>query len=61
MVVQPKSDAEAILSQAKALSEALDAFDTRLTALGPLPNPDDISPALAEPVRALAAAAKEAS
>jgi hypothetical protein len=59
MAVQPKSDAEAVLSQAKALSEALDLFDARLIALGSAPNPDQVTAALAEPMRALAAAAKE--
>ncbi|MEJ0060335.1 MAG: hypothetical protein WDM79_12490 [Terricaulis sp.] len=59
MAVQPKIDAEAVLSQAKALSEALDLFDARLNALGPVPNPDHVADALAQPVRALAAAAKE--
>jgi len=50
---------EARAQAAKALASALDAIEARLDALAPGADPDRVEEALAEPVRALEAAAKE--
>lgn len=47
--------------QARRLALALDAIEARLDALGPDAPPDAIADALAEPVRAFDAAARDAS
>ena len=47
--------------QAAAVSAALDELEARLDALPLGADPDTVAKALAEPVRALDAAAKEAS
>jgi methionine aminopeptidase len=52
-----QTDAE---RQAAALNAALDAIEASLDALSPGARPDEIARALAEPVRAFDAVAKEA-
>lgn len=52
-------DARAAL-QARRLAQALDAIEARLDALDLGADPDAVAAALAEPVRAFDAAAKEA-
>jgi hypothetical protein len=51
---------EAALAQARRLAAALDAIEARLDALALGADPDEVVAALAEPVRAFYAAAKEA-
>ncbi len=54
-------DGDVSAKQARRLALALDAIEARLDALGMGAEPDAIVDALAEPVRAFDAAAKEAS
>ncbi|MES1156278.1 MAG: hypothetical protein ABUL73_00740 [Alphaproteobacteria bacterium] len=60
MTNQPDPDSEAILSQVRRLNDALDQMIAHLAGAGPAPSADLIAEALAEPTRALGAAAKEA-
>lgn len=50
----------ALIAQAEALNRALDAIEAALAALEPGADPDVVARALAGPVRAFDAAAKEA-
>jgi len=54
-------DGRVSAEQARRLALALDAIEARLGALGMDAAPDAIADALAEPVRAFDAAAREAS
>jgi hypothetical protein len=54
------SPSEAAIVQARRLAAALDAIEARLEALGLWADPDEVAQALAEPVHAFDAAAKEA-
>jgi hypothetical protein len=47
-------------AQARRLAAALDAIEARLDALSLGADPDEVAAALAEPIRAFDAAAKEA-
>ena len=59
MTIQLAPDAQALLAQARRLEAAIAEIEARLTQNGAEPNPDAIVEALAEPVRALGAAARE--
>ena len=54
------SPSEAALAQARRLAAALDVIEARLGALALGADPDEVVAALADPVRAFDAAAKEA-
>lgn len=54
------SPSEAAAAQARRLAAALDAIEARLAGLALGADPDDVAAALADPVRAFDAAAKEA-
>lgn len=61
MASEPHPDDRVRAEQARRLALALDAIESRLDALGMGAAPDAIVDALAEPVRAFDAAAREAS
>ncbi|HWA00462.1 MAG TPA: hypothetical protein VG841_09140 [Caulobacterales bacterium] len=59
MTVQLDPDAQALLAQMRNLDAAIKTIEARLTQAGSDPNPDMVAAALAEPVKALGAAARD--